>query len=154
MAAATVYSSRASNSAWPRNCVGNQQFLTIDTIPTTSLDDIGDIYVLVPVRNGQRILGFTIGNHGDADTGGTTLDADIVLVDANGTTTLFNAGTEWTAARTTPLEVLMGTDDGIQVLDATGADDGTPAAYIGLKVIAAATTPAAVEFPFVWKFFG
>lgn len=155
MAAATVLSTRASSSYWPRNCVGNQQFLTIDTIPTTSLDDTNDVYVIVPVRNGQRILGFVIGNHGEADTGGgNALDADVVLVDDNGTTTLFNAGAEWTTARTTPLWVLCGTDDGVQVKDSTGADDGSPAAYIAIKVITGASTGAAVEWPFLWHFFG
>lgn len=139
MSAATVDGTLFSNASWPRRKVGTNFWVTTEMIAATSTADAGDIVRLFPIEDGQQIVELAL-SHADLDSGGGNLDMDVVLVDDNGTTILFNAGTGFNAARTTPLIVQTSSTSnpqGIKV-EYTGADT----AYIGLLVNVAASTPA------------
>lgn len=143
--AATVASSFFSDYTHPRALPDGQFSIYLnEEVPTTSIDYAADIYKLYPVANGWKLREIVLGNHGDADTGSGTLDMDIVLQDDNGTTILYNAGTAFATARTTPLVILLADSSNnpyVQVVDTAGT------AYIGFKVNTAANTPAAVRYP-------
>jgi hypothetical protein len=109
-------------------------------IPTTQLDDVGDVAYLIPYHAGAEECGVLF-NCGDGDTGGTTLDMDFVrrTLDTSGTATdtiLGNMGTAFSAAQTgkyvsfTPSTVAPHSRD--------------EKVHLVLKVNAAATTPAEV----------
>lgn len=109
----------------------------VHTIPTTELDEIANFIALVPVPCGKRLLGILLQSSAAGDTG-TALDMDWTLriYDSAGTATdlqLVNNGTIFEAALTNQLWVLAR----IQVpVSRDGYGD------FGLKVVAAATTPA------------
>ena len=135
MSAATVDSSKFTNPTYPRRashgvtCVRHTQ-----TVATTSLDDTNDRIRLIPLPDKVKLIGFFI-THGDLDTGGTSGDADIVLNDDDSDVILFNAGTGFTAARTTPLWV--------DCLDTQVNAQGDTKASLDFLVNTAAGTPAA-----------
>lgn len=113
--------------------------------PTTQQDTIGDITYLLPYHVGAKEIGISF-NCGDADTGGTTLDADLCrrTIDKLGAFTdviLFNAGTAFSAAQTGKLLVfdLVDPED---VSQSSTSRDGK--VHLILKVNATATTPAQV----------
>ena len=144
MAAATVSNANYTDTKKPQGIVGYYEEYTAPTIATTSLDDVGDRVRLFKVKNGTIINKLIIGNHDDLDSGGGALDMDVVLVDDNGDTILYNAGTAFNAATTTPLIVLPGN---ITVVDTAGT------AYVGLKVNVAASTAQAGAVPITLGFY-
>lgn len=145
MSAATVSAANYSDTKKPQGIVGYYEEYTAPTIATTSLDDVGDRVRLFKVKNGTIINKLIIGNHDDLDSGGGgALDMDVVLVDDAGDTILYNAGTAFNAATTTPLIVLPGN---ITVVDTVGA------AYVGLKVNVAASTAQAGAVPITLGFY-
>lgn len=114
-------------------------------IPTTQLDTIGDIAYLLPYHVGAKEVSVHF-NCGDADTGGTTLDMDICrrTIDEDGDFTdviLYNAGTAFSAALTSKLEVFDLTDPDDASQSSTSRDGRC---HLILKVNATATTPAEV----------
>ena len=137
MSAATVDSSKFTNPTYPRRashgvtCVRHTQ-----TVATTSLDDTNDRIRLIPLPDKVKLIGFFI-THGDLDTGGTSGDADIVLNDDDSDVILFNAGTGFTAARTTPLWV--------DCLDTQVNAQGDTKASLDFLVNTAMTTPASAD---------
>lgn len=119
MAAGTAYSDLFDSTLGtpvltrPRTGIGRPQMeVVVEEIATTSLDDANDRVKLIPVPSGADLLMLVL-EHEDLDSGGTpTLDADIVLSteDSAGTVTdtiLFNAGTGFQSARTTPLVIIL-----------------------------------------------
>lgn len=110
MGVTTAYSSLYNSSGIPiqgrplsSNLGPNPDGVEI-TIPTTQLDDAGDVTFLFPVRSGKRIMWFLFDST-DMDSGGGNLDMDLVLrtTSAAGVTTdtiLFNAATAFNAALT------------------------------------------------------
>lgn len=134
--ATTVLSSLFDNPTFPRRAThGVTCVQDTFTIATTSLDDATDRVKLIPLPDQARLIGFFL-EHGDFDTGGPTLDADIVLNDDDADVILFNAGTGFGSARTTPLWVTCNRER----VDAKG---DTKASLDWLTNVAA-TTPAAV----------
>lgn len=141
--ATTVSSSVASDIArYPRAFPAG---VTIDfvslTVATTSIDTIADRVRLIPMRGSRRILGMFL-EHGDMDGHMTPLlDMDLVLEDdETSDTVLFNAGTGFQSARTTPLWITPQASNKLIVTNAPGND-----AFIGTYVNAAAATAAAVN---------
>lgn len=132
MAAATVSNANYSDTKKPQGIVGYYEEYVAHTQATTSLDDAGDRVRLFKVKNGTVINKLIVGNHDDLDSGGGAIDQDVVLVDDAGDTILYNAGTAFNAATTTPLIVQPGN---VTVVDTAGT------AYVGLKVNVAASTP-------------
>lgn len=132
MAAATVAGPYFSNLSYPRTKVGVNVTVESITIPTTSLDDANDITKFFPIESGRLITKVGVIN-ADLDSGGGALDMDIVLVDDNGTTILYNAGTAFASAVTTPVWTICES----RVVSANND------AYVGLKVNVAASTPQA-----------
>lgn len=133
MAAATVSTTNYTNGRKPAGIVGYMEEFFRYTVPTTSLDDIGDGVRFFKVRHGMNINKVVVGLCDDLDSGAGALDMDVVLVDDNGTTILYNAGTAFASARTTPLIVAV---NNVSVVDTAGT------AYVGLYVNTAASTPA------------
>ena len=94
------------NGSWPgRANAGAQTIMVNAVVPTTSTDDATDFYGLCPVASGRKLVG-AIHQASDGDTGGTSMDLDIILRTYNsaGTATdviLYNAGTAYTAAQAT-----------------------------------------------------
>lgn len=113
------------------------------TIPTTSLNDVGDRVNLLAIGAGRRIGYIDILSNDAGDSHATpTLDADLVLSvgaesDGDGTeTVLYNAGTRFQAASTTfvrtPVDILI-------------ADSVDSKGVVRLKVNTAAATPAEMD---------
>lgn len=144
MAAATVSNANYTDTKKPQGIVGYYEEYVSHTCATTSLDDAGDRVRLFKVKNGTVINKVIVGNHDDLDSGAGALDMDVVLVDDNGDTILYNAGTAFNAATTTPLIVLPGN---ITVVDTAGT------AYVGLKVNVAASTAQAGAVPITLGFY-
>ena len=135
MSAATVDSSKFTNPTFPRRApAGITHVRHTQTVATTSLDDTNDRVRMIPLPDKVKLIGFFI-THGDLDTGGTSGDADIVLNDDDSDVILFNAGTGFTAARTTPLWV--------DCQDVQVNAQGDTKASIDFLVNTAMTTPQA-----------
>lgn len=134
---ATVDSSKFSDPTYPRRASHGITSVRIsETIATTSLNESSgaDRVRLCPLPDKVKLIGFFI-THGDLDTGGTSGDADIVLNDDDSDVILFNAGTGFTAARTTPLWV--------DCQDVQVNAQGDTKASIDFLVNTAMTTPQA-----------
>lgn len=115
------------------------------TWPTTQQDTIGDVAYLLPYHVGAKEVGVVF-NCGDADTGGTTLDADFCrrTIDSAGAFTdviLHNAGTAFSAAQAGKVVVFDLTDPEDTSQSSTSRDGRC---HLILKVNATATTPAEV----------
>jgi len=138
MAATTVDSVLFSNPNYPaRNPAGTTVEYIDFTVATTSLDDIGDRVRLIPMPNAVEIISIQE-YHADLDSGGGNLDMDILLVDDNGDTILYNAGTAFNAATTAWLDIANSTVvPGTKVVSV-----GDDTAYIGLYVNVVASTAA------------
>lgn len=110
-----------------------------EEIATTELDTANDVTYLIPVPVGRTIVKIEVKNE-ELDTGGgNALDLDIVLrtTDSAGTNTdtiLYNAGTAFSAAVTTPTVVYP---------NAKVPASATGIGHIIAKVNVAATTAAA-----------
>lgn len=133
--ATTVNSALFSNPTWPKKLpAGVDCVRHVETLPTTQTDFAADRTRLIPLPDGVLLIGFFIECE-DLDTNATeTLDADIILVDDNGTTILLNAGTLFEDAITTPLWV-----------DCAGtivAADGDTVASLQFYVNTKSATPA------------
>jgi hypothetical protein len=123
--------------------VGYSEVVIDDTIPTTSLDDVGDRMNLATIEEGRTLVNYRIWENGDGDAHATpTLDFDIVLVqgvndpsEAGTETILYNAGTRFQGASTTLVEGFLNTK-----LTEKGYNGK---AYIRAKVNTAAATAAA-----------
>lgn len=144
----TAYSSLFnSTTTWPiagypqRQPYGETVVTVTKTIPTTQLDTIADVTHMVPIDSGTTInlLVFTSADF-DSSTG---LDADIVLIDDNGTTILYNAGTAFQAAMTNQV-ILCNVD----VLAVNGD------AKISFLVNSVATTPVAGDLTLQVRYSG
>lgn len=141
-AATTVSSALFSDVRYPRAFPAG---LTCDwvslTVATTQLDFAADRTQLIPMRGSRRIIGLIL-EHGDMDTHMTpALDADLVLADdETSDTVLFNAGTGFQSARTTPLWITPQSSNALIEVNAPGND-----ASIDLYVNTAAATAAAVN---------
>lgn len=144
MAVSTAYSVHYDSSGVPTKAGGRPRtfhpfsdFVPTTTIPTTQLDDAGDVTYLLPVASGRRIV-FLLFDATDMDTGGPTLDMDIVLRTTNSAgshtdTILYNAGTAFGSAAHAGKWVFC---------DVAVPDSATSTGHIILKVNTAATTPA------------
>lgn len=127
------------NGSWPgRANAGAQTIMANVVIPTTSIDDVADFYGICPVPSGKLLVG-AIHQASDGDTGGTSMDVDIILRTYNsaGTATdtiLYNAGTAYTAAQATSF------------LEWNARVPRSEGGYgiVGTYVNVAATTPAAI----------
>lgn len=110
MSVSTAYSSYYTSAAVPAKTSGRPKSSNIGvvndfveyTIPTTQIDDAGDVTYLIPVRSGRTIV-YLLFDCADLDSGAGALDLDIVLrtTNAAGTNTdtiLYNAGTAFNAA--------------------------------------------------------
>lgn len=147
MAAATTYTTLYASAGVPANgrpissAPGPCSDWVKPTWATTDVDDVGDVKYLIPVLSGKRINFLDISETTDMDTGGPTLDMDLILrtTDKAGshtdTTILFNAGTFFAAAQTAGAILRVWCD--VQV-----PDSATGVGHIISKVNAAATTPA------------
>ena len=145
MAATTVYSSLFTAAGRPitgrpRGGIGRSMSdgATV-TVATTSLDEASDRVGFIPVPDRAELTRLFLTN-ADLDSGAGALDADIVLYseDADGNVTetiLYNAGTAFATAVTTPLTILL---DHVRVPRTRYGF-----AWIGLKVNTAASTAAA-----------
>lgn len=132
-AAATVAGALFSNPKYPRAYPAGPTFDYVsETVLSTSVDFAGDIYKLLPMR-GSRIINELQVQNGDLD-GGAGLDADIVLVDDNGTTILHNAGAGFQAARTGASGIVR---EPLRQEVVSKKND----AYIGIKTNTAAASP-------------
>jgi hypothetical protein len=103
---ATVDSSKFTNPTYPRRAShGVTCVYSSETIATTSLNEStqADRVRLIPLPDKVKLIGFFI-THADLDDG-SALDADIVLNDDDSDVILFNAGSGFQSARTTPLWV-------------------------------------------------
>jgi hypothetical protein len=121
MTASTVSGAYFSDKTQPRRKTGVTIVTESLTIATTSSDETGDIVKFFPVPHGVTLL--RLENTNAALDSGNTLDMDIVLVDDNGTTILYNAGTAFSAAVTTVKVNLLETV-------VTSVNGG---AYVGLR---------------------
>lgn len=142
MAVSTTYSSLYSSDGTPKSGrpiirnTSDVPDLVEYTIPTTQLDDAGDVVYLIPVASGRRIH-HLIFDCADLDGGGPTLDMDIIL--RTGTTgsftdtILYNAGTAFGSAAHAGKFIWCN----VQV-----PDDADRTGHICLLVNTAATTPA------------
>lgn len=146
MAAATTYTSLYASAGVPAqgrpvsSHPGPCDDWVKPTWATTDVDDVGDVKYLIPVLSGKRINYLDISETTDMDTGGPTLDMDIVLrttdkLGAHTDTILFNAGTHFASAQTAGAVLRIWCD--VQV-----PDSATGVGHIISKVGAAATTPA------------
>lgn len=131
--ASTTYSALYNSDGTPLSTYPQlmpTSFSLTYTVPTAQ-QDLGDTSYLIPVPLGCTLTGLMVSN-GDMDTNGTPLlDMDVVLRlplsdGTNQDDILYNAGTAFTAAVTTPLYVA--------IVDATGQT------YGGLKVASRSTT--------------
>lgn len=148
MAAATTYSALFTTAGVPVNGrpftapVGTCVDYINDTIPTTSLDDIGDFRGLIPLPTGKTLVKMEI-KAADLDSGGgAALDADLVLrqTDKNGVNTdtiVYDASVNspFSAAISTALAVYPN-----QFI--SGSADADDVIVLGLKVNTAASTAA------------
>lgn len=148
MAAATTYSSRFTTAGVPVSGrpftapVGLCADTVSDTVPTTSLDDIGDFRGLLPLPSGKTLvlLGY---KNGDLDSGGgAALDGDLVLrqTDKNGN------NTDTVVADLSVLGALSAANTSFiwTVPDQfiSGSADADDVVVLGLKILAAASTAA------------
>ena len=130
----TTNSTAYSAANEPRRVVGTNIIPITDTVPAAELGEAADRRRLAKISHGLELIALAL-IHGDGDSGAGALDADIVLHDDDGDTILYNAGTAFNAAVTTPLWVFLATA-GVRVNAA--ADD----ASIDLLVNVAASTAA------------
>jgi hypothetical protein len=153
MAVSTAFSSLYSAAETPKSGrpiirnTSDVPDLVEYTIPTTQIDDATDVTYLIPVASGRRIH-WLIFDCPDLDTGGPTLDMDIIL--RTGTTgsftdtILYNAGTAFGSAAHAGKWVFCN----VQV-----PDDADRTGHICLYVNTAATTPAAGALK-LWVYVG
>lgn len=155
---ATTYSTRYYNSDGSvkqpppsASTLGLQSTPINETIATTVIDGVGDRHFLFPLPvQGVRKLLYWLRKSGDMDTGGPTLDADIVLI-----WTLL--GVEQTAvvvydssanlpfsAAVTALELF---EPNLDLTPYKAADGGY--VHIAFLTNTAATTPAAVNLTLI-----
>lgn len=127
-----LYSGSGSAIRPPTRLPGARWFFVEDTQPVAELGEAGDKRKLFDVPDGLELV-MLLETHGDMDTNASpTLDLDIVLVDDNGTTILYNAGAAYQAAVATPNVVFL---NGVRV-----KGNG----HVAMLVNVAAATPAAV----------
>lgn len=132
----TTSSTAYSSGREPIRVVGTNIIPISDTVPTTELGEALDRRQLAKISHGLELIALSL-IHGDGDSGAGALDADIVLHDDNGDTILYNAGTAFNAAVTTPVWVFLAT---AAVRVQAAADD----ASIDLLINVAASTGAAM----------
>lgn len=144
MSAATAYGTNFSSSGAPLNGLpytgpfASKAHRFSETIPTTSLDDIGDFFAVLPIQCKRKVACILLASSADFDSGAGALDMDWVIrtYAQDGTSSdviVENAGTAYNAARTD------------QVID--GGATEVPASrdgygILGLKVNVAASTAA------------
>lgn len=114
--AATVYSDLFDQTTtWPianypqRQPYGETVVTGTKTLATTSLDTTADVAHMVPVPGGVT-LNAVIPKYATAFDSSTGLDADIVLIDDNGTTILYNAGAGFQTAAPNGTPVFLNVD--------------------------------------------
>lgn len=114
------------------------------TVPTTALDDVGDILRISPLlAAGTVVWGFR-GTISDVDTNGSpALVYDVVVINEAGTT-LFTLVSSSTKGRTGGTDVMDGA--------LLGRNIGTSGGYIALKVTTAAATAAAGTYKWAGLF--
>lgn len=146
MSAATIYSDKYDSNGRPLNIPKNPWGITVVpfslTIPTTSTDDVGDRAKIAPIPDGVKQVMVWFNTSADGDSGGPTLDVDLIVDDFGGAagiardTILYNAGTAFGA----------GAIDNKLVINTTGVVGKATQGYghLGLLVNAAAAT--GVEF--------
>lgn len=117
-----------------------------ETIATTVIDGVDEHYLMPAPVNGERELQGFLLQAGDMDTGGPTLDADIVF------RTVLNGVTTDTMVYDSSVSGLFSAALALKWVD--GAQLKLPQSDTGIghfvfKVGVAATTPAAVNLTFV-----
>lgn len=155
MALSTSYSTRFYTSSgvplpgFP--AVGQMGVNTLpfsETIATTDTDTVGDRHYCFPLPgDGTRTLqGFWI-SAGDMDTGGPTLDADLVLIYTLNNVEVIDATPIYdsSVAGLFSAAIAMKWVDVWRVLPAS--DDGR--VHVVFRVVAAATTPAAANLTLI-----
>ena len=158
MPASQAYGSSNFNSdgtpkanTFMRSPMGANVQTAVETIPTTSLDDVADFFALHAVPAGKTLLQWVYEGT-DGDSGGPTLDGDLVLrtVDKAGNvtdTTLVDTSARGAATylgvatSATPRTFILGTAGSPGVLVPGDADD---IALVGIKLMAVAATPVAI----------
>lgn len=139
-----------SGSARPP--IGSGVMTAVETLATTSLDDVSDIFGFIPVPTGKRIWGIAIESI-DMDTGTAALDMDIILR----STDKLGANTDTTLVDTSVITgsaTFYGAANQARFFPIAGVvapDDADGFAVVATKIIVVAATPSAQSFKItVW----